>query len=74
MLVVAAMGLIAVGSFMVIRDWMARLGAVLLLLFLVPYNLLFLGDVADKKEWIQLFKNLATMGGLMLVADQDSTS
>jgi len=28
--------------------------------------------VADKLERIQLFKNLAIMGGLLLVADQDS--
>ena len=44
----------------------------LLLLFLVPTTLLFHGDVADKMERIQLFKNLAIMGGLLLVADQDS--
>jgi hypothetical protein len=29
-------------------------------------------DVADKMERIQLFKNLAIIGGLLLVADQDS--
>ena len=29
-------------------------------------------DVADKMERIQLFKNLAIMGGLLLVVDQDS--
>jgi putative oxidoreductase len=45
---------------------------VLLLLFLVPTTLLFHGDVADKMERIQLLKNLAIMGGLLLVADQES--
>ena len=44
----------------------------LLLLFLVPTTLLFHGDGADKMERIQLFKNLAIMGGLLLVADQDN--
>jgi len=29
------------------------------------------GDVADRMKWIQLFKNLAIMGGLLLVADQN---
>jgi putative oxidoreductase len=48
------------------------LAPVLLLLFLVPTTLLFHSDVADKMERIQLFKNLAIMGGLLLVADQDS--
>jgi putative oxidoreductase len=70
-LLVAAMALMAVGSALVISGWKARLGAVLLV-FLVPTTLLFHGDVADKMERIQLFKNLAIMGGLLLVADQDS--
>ena len=71
-LLVAAMALMAVGSALVITGWRARLGAVLLLLFLVPTTLLFHGDVAEKMERIQLFKNLAIMGGLLLVADQES--
>jgi len=47
-LLVAAMALMAVGSALVISGWKARLGALLLLLFLVPTTLLFHGDVADK--------------------------
>jgi len=70
-LLLAAMALMAVGSALVISGWKARLGALLLLLFLVPTTLLFHGDVADKMERIQLFKNLAILGGLLLVADQD---
>jgi putative oxidoreductase len=72
LLLVAAMALMAVGSALVISAWRARLGVVLLLLFLIPTTLIFHGDVADKMERIQLFKNLAIMGGLLLVADQDS--
>jgi putative oxidoreductase len=41
-------------------------------LFLVPTTLLFHGDVNNAQERIQLFKNLAIMGGLLLVADQES--
>ena len=70
-LLVAAIVLMAVGSALVISGWRSRLGAILLLLFLVPTTLLFHGDVADAGERIQLFKNLAIMGGLLLVADQD---
>ncbi len=40
----------------------------------MPTTFLFHGDVADKMVRIQLFKNLAIMGGLLLVADQDSRS
>jgi putative oxidoreductase len=70
-LLVAAMALMAVGSALVISGWRARLGVWLLLLFLVPTTLLFHGDLGSAQERIQLFKNLAIIGGLLLVADQD---
>jgi putative oxidoreductase len=72
LLLLMALALMAAGSALVITGWKARLGAVLLLVFLVPTTVLFHGDLADKVERIQLFKNLAIMGGLLLVADQDS--
>jgi putative oxidoreductase len=74
LLLVAAMALMAVGSTLVISGWKVRLGVVFLLVFLVPTTLIFHGDLADKMERIQLFKNLAIIGGLLLVADQDSRS
>jgi len=74
LLLVAAMALMAVGSTLVISGWKVRLGVVFLLVFLVPTTLIFHGDLADKIERIQLFKNLAIIGGLLLVADQDSRS
>ena len=70
-LLVAAMVLMAVGSALVISGWKARLGVVLLLVFLVPTTLIFHSDVADNLQRIQLFKNLAIMGGLLLVIDRD---
>ena len=69
-LLVAAMALMAVGSALVISGWKARLGAVLLLVFLVPTTLLFHGDVADTQQRIQLLKNLSIMAGLLLVIDR----
>jgi putative oxidoreductase len=74
LMLLAAMALMAVGSVLVISGWKARLGVALLLVFLIPTTLIFHGDVADKMERIQLFKNLAIIGGLLLVADQDSRS
>jgi putative oxidoreductase len=68
-LLVAAMALMAVGSVLVISGIRARLGAILLLLFLVPTTLIFHNDVADAQQRIQLFKNLSIIGGLLLVAD-----
>jgi putative oxidoreductase len=69
-LLVAAMALMAVGSVLVISGRKARLGAIQLLVFLVPTTLLFHGDVSDAQERIQLLKNLSIMGGLLLVIDR----
>ncbi len=74
LLLVAAMALMAVGSALVISGWKARLGVILLLVFLVPTTLIFHGYVADSTQRIQLLKNLAIIGGLLLVADQDSSA
>jgi putative oxidoreductase len=71
LLLVLAMALMAAGSALVISGWKARLGAVLLLVFLVPTSFIFHGDLGDPAERIQLFKNLAIVGGLLLVADQN---
>jgi putative oxidoreductase len=71
LLLVAAMALMAVGSVLVISGWRSRLGAILLLLFLVPTTLLFHADVTDAGERIQLLKNLSIVGCLLLVIDQD---
>ncbi|AFY29710.1 DoxX family protein [Cyanobium gracile] len=69
-LLAAAVALMAVGSVLVISGIRARLGAILLLLFLVPTTLLFHSDVADPQERIALLKNLSIMGGLLLVAER----
>jgi putative oxidoreductase len=72
LLLAAAMVLMAVGSVLVIAGVRQRLGAVLLLLFLIPTTLIFHTDVADPGERIALFKNLAIMGGLLLVANRSA--
>jgi putative oxidoreductase len=74
LLLASAIALMAAGSILVISGWRSRLGALLLLLFLVPTTLLFHGDVADGAERIQLLKNLAIVGGLLLVIDQDAAA
>lgn len=71
-LVVGSMLLMAIGSALVISGWRSRLGAVLLLIFLVPTTLLFHGNAGDAAERIQLLKNLSIMAGLLLVIDQDN--
>lgn len=70
LLLVIAMVLMAVGSALVISGWRPRLGAVLLMLFLIPTSLIFHGDLGDSAERTQLLKNLAIIAGLLLVVDQ----
>jgi putative oxidoreductase len=53
-----------------ISGWKRRLGAVLLLVFLIPTTVIFHGAVAELPERIQLLKNVAIIGGLLLVANQ----
>ena len=69
-LLAAAVALMLVGSVLVISGVRVRLGAILLLLFLVPTTLLFHNDVSDPQERIALLKNLSIMGGLLLVAER----
>lgn len=72
LLLVLAMGLLAVGSALLILGWRQRLGALLLLIFLVPTSLIFHSTLGDTADRIQLLKNLAIMGGLLLVFNQPS--
>ena len=57
----------------VISGWRSCLGAVLLLIFLIPTTLLFHGDAGDAAERIQLLKNLSIMAGLLFVIEQGNT-
>lgn len=70
LLLTLAMVLMAIGSALVISGWRRRLGAILLLVFLVPTTLIFHTELAQPDQRIALLKNLAIMGGLLLVANQ----
>lgn len=69
LMLAAAIVLLVVGSVLLISGWRSRLGAVLLLVFLIPTSLIFHGNVAEIPERIQLLKNVAIIGGLLLVAN-----
>jgi len=71
-LVVASMLLMAAGSALVISGWRSRLGAALLLIFIIPTTLLFHGNAGDAAERIQLLKNLSIMAGLLFVIEQNN--
>jgi putative oxidoreductase len=55
------------GGLMVISGFKARIGAVLLLIFIIPATIVFHNPIADPSQTIQFFKNLSIMGGLLMV-------
>ncbi|GAB4384922.1 MAG: DoxX family protein [Elainellaceae cyanobacterium] len=55
------------GGLMVLLGAKARLGALLLVLFLILATILFHNPIADSSQVTQFLKNLAIMGGLLMV-------
>jgi putative oxidoreductase len=55
------------GGLALILGYKARIGGILLLIFLVPATLTFHNPIADPSQWIQFMKNLAIIGGLLMV-------
>ncbi len=55
------------GSILVTLGFMTRLGALLLLIFLIPTTLIFHGNVADPMQKIQFMKNVSIFGGILFV-------
>jgi len=56
------------GSLSLLLGYHARLGAWLLILFMIPATLLFHTHFADPNQMIHFLKNLSVMGGLLYVA------
>lgn len=55
------------GGVALIFGYKARIGSVLLLLFLVPATLVFHNPLVDPTQMTQFLKNLAIIGGLLMV-------
>ena len=71
-MLVGAIVFLIVGSGMIIFGYRARLGGLLLLVFLILATFYFhdfwnLEGEAQQREMIQFFKNLGLMGGMLLV-------
>lgn len=56
------------GGLAVATGFKTRLGAMLLIAFLVPATLIFHFQPGNQAEMIQVMKNLAILGGLLVVA------
>jgi putative oxidoreductase len=55
------------GSLTVILGYYARLGALLLILFLIPTTILFHTNFADPLQLVQFMKNLSMLGGCLVL-------
>ncbi|MCS7030161.1 MAG: DoxX family protein [Gloeomargarita sp. SKYG116] len=66
-LLIPTIMVLLVGGLSVLLGYKARWGAALLIGFLIPATLIFHTDFSQNLEVIQFFKNLALMGGLLLV-------
>ena len=60
------------GGVSLILGFKARIGAVLLMLFLIPATLVFHNPIIDPTQMIQFMKNLSIIGGLLMVASYGS--
>lgn len=56
-----------IGSGGLILGYKARIGVLLVLLYLVPSTLIFHNPAVDASQMIEFMKNLAIMGGLLTV-------
>lgn len=55
------------GSISLILGYKARIGAGLILAFLIPATLVFHNPLVDPSQLVQFLKNLAIIGGLLMV-------
>jgi putative oxidoreductase len=63
-----AIGIEIGGGLSVLLGCWTRLGAVALIIFMIPTTLIFHTHLSDQNQMIHLLKNLAMIGGLLYVA------
>ena len=66
-LYICAVLFLIAGGLSVLLGYRTDIGAVLLMLFLIPTTLIFHIDFSDMNQIIQLQKNLAILGGLFAI-------
>lgn len=67
MILIPTILVLLMGGLSVLLGYKARLGALLLVGFLIPASLIFHTDFSQKIQVIQFMKNLGLMGGLLMV-------
>ena len=56
-----------VGSITITLGFLTRVGAMMLLVFLIPTTLIFHGNFADHGQWIHFMKNVSMVGGCLFL-------
>ncbi|MBE9052792.1 DoxX family protein [Nostocales cyanobacterium LEGE 11386] len=62
------------GGLSIILGYKAEIGAILLIIFMIPATIVFHNPVADPSQFNNFFKNLSIIGGLLLVLTYGSGS
>ncbi len=68
LLLVGAIVFELAGAVLLVVGWKTRIGAWLLIIFLVPTTLIFHTHLSDQNQVIHFMKNLSMLGGLLYVA------
>lgn len=69
---IGAIALELAGGLSVLLGYKARWGAIALIIFLIPATLIFHTNFADQMQTIQFMKNLAILGGLLMIVQSGS--
>ncbi|MEJ1934031.1 DoxX family protein [Nostoc sp. NIES-2111] len=55
------------GGLSIILGYKAQIGAILLIVFMIPATIVFHNPLADPSQFNNFFKNLSIIGGLLLI-------
>ncbi|WP_019506196.1 DoxX family protein [Pleurocapsa sp. PCC 7319] len=55
------------GAIFLVLGYQTNIGAILLIIFLIPASLMFHNPIADPSQWNDFLKNIGLIGGLLMV-------
>lgn len=66
-LLVCAIVILLFGAFSIGAGFKVKFGAIALIVFLIPATLIFHNELADQNQFIHFLKNVALIGGLLML-------
>jgi putative oxidoreductase len=64
---VCAIATLLFGTFSIGAGYKSKIGTVVLIIFLIPATLIFHSYLADQNQFIHFLKNIALIGGLLMI-------